>query len=115
MAPIFVTGGAGFIGSHLAEELIERGHHVVVLDNLDGGNLDNLRQIDRHQRFHFVKADICESSQIAPFIEGADFVFHLAAQASQRRSTAAMGPITSALHCSPQVSCACGATTATAR
>lgn len=73
-----ITGGAGFIGSHLAEELIERGHHVVVLDNLDGGNLDNLRLIDRHQRFHFVKADICESSQIAPFIEGADFVFHLA-------------------------------------
>ncbi|MFA5250754.1 MAG: SDR family oxidoreductase [Parachlamydiales bacterium] len=76
-----VTGGAGFIGSHLTELLLENGFKVLVLDNLSGGHLKNLKAVQNHPHFTFQKADIRKKEQIAPFFKGADFVFHLAALA----------------------------------
>ena len=71
---ILVTGGAGFIGSHLTDKLIEQGHQVVVIDNLSTGRKENL-----NPEADFHNLDICEFEKIKPLFEGVDFVFHLAA------------------------------------
>ena len=73
-----VTGGAGFIGSHLCELLLAKGHEVVALDNLSCGRLVNLRDFERHERFRFVQADIRDLSGMRPAFAGVDWVFHLA-------------------------------------
>ncbi len=73
-----ITGGAGFIGSHLAELLIEKGHEVVVVDNLLSGRLKNLQSISDHDRFKFAQADIRDSASLLPLFEKVDWVFHLA-------------------------------------
>lgn len=73
-----VTGGAGFIGSHLAELLIGQGHEVTVVDNLTSGRLKNLQTIADHPQFRFANADIRDATAIAPLFEGVDWVFHLA-------------------------------------
>lgn len=73
-----VTGGAGFIGSHLSELLIAKGHEVIVVDNLTSGRLENLKGVVSHPRFKFVQADIRDPSVLQPLFEGIDWVFHLA-------------------------------------
>lgn len=72
-----VTGGAGFIGSHLTELLLEHDYEVTVLDNLAGGRLKNLNNLN----VNFVKADIRNFQEIVSHFEGVDHVFHLAALA----------------------------------
>jgi UDP-glucose 4-epimerase len=72
-----VTGGAGFIGSHLTEALIAAGHQVSVLDNLTCGRLANLRAVEGHPAFKFIQADIREPDLERHFA-GVDWVFHLA-------------------------------------
>lgn len=69
-----VTGGAGFIGSNLADALVARGNEVHVIDNLAGGKREH---VPREAVFHAV--DVCDSTTLAPIIRGADTVFHLAA------------------------------------
>lgn len=73
-----VTGGCGFIGSHLAEMLLNLGHDVLILDNLSCGRLANIESFARHPRLTFVDADILDRSQIAGAFAGVDWVFHLA-------------------------------------
>lgn len=73
-----ITGGAGFIGSHLAELLIEKGHEVIVVDNLLSGRMKNLQSISSHSRFRFADVDIRDSTSLSPLFEGIDWVFHLA-------------------------------------
>jgi len=73
-----ITGGAGFIGSHLAELLINKGHEVIVVDNLLSGRMLNLKVISEHPHFRFVNADIRDSTALLPLFEGIDWVFHLA-------------------------------------
>lgn len=73
-----ITGGAGFIGSHLAELLIEKGHNVLVVDNLLSGRLKNLESISKNVRFRFVQADIRDVDALDPLFKGVDWVFHLA-------------------------------------
>lgn len=75
MSKVLVTGGAGFIGSHLVDALVEKGHEVVVLDNLSTGKREN---VNGKALFH--EADICDYEKIEPFFKGVDFVFHLAAK-----------------------------------
>lgn len=74
MAKIVVTGGAGFIGSHLTDKLIKEGHKVVVIDNLSTGNKENL-----NPETDFYNLDISDFEKIKPVFEKVDFVFHLAA------------------------------------
>ncbi len=71
---ILVTGGAGFIGSHLTDKLIEKGHQVVVIDNLSTGVKENL-----NLKADFFNLDICDFDKIKPLFKGVDFAFHLAA------------------------------------
>ena len=72
---ILITGGAGFIGSHLCDRLVADGHQVIAMDNLSTGNVDNIAHLAGHERFHFIKHDVTNYI----FVEGdLDAVFHLA-------------------------------------
>tara|TARA_R110002072_G_scaffold51608_6_gene138398 strand:- start:2882 stop:3880 length:999 start_codon:yes stop_codon:yes gene_type:complete len=76
-----VTGGAGFIGSHLVDLLLSEGHQVRVLDNLSNGRLDNLAEHKGSPNLEFQQVDIREAETLAPHFKGVDWVFHLAALA----------------------------------
>jgi UDP-glucose 4-epimerase len=83
MATYLVTGGAGFIGSHIAEALVQRGDDVRVLDNFSTGfrrNLDHLPDIET------IDADVCDAEAVRSAVKGVDYVFHQAALASVPRS-----------------------------
>ena len=75
----FITGGAGFIGSHLAEQLLDRGHTVLVLDNLSTGSIDNIAHLKGRDRFSYVIDSVTNEPLLAEMIDGSDVVFHLAA------------------------------------
>ena len=79
MSTAVVTGGAGFLGSHLCDYLLEQGHRVVCVDNLDTGSLQNIEHIKNGSDFVFVNQDLTETWFIE---EPVDFVFHLASPAS---------------------------------
>ncbi|MSP59303.1 MAG: NAD-dependent epimerase/dehydratase family protein [Myxococcales bacterium] len=74
-----ITGGAGFIGSHLAEELLRRGHEVYILDDLSTGSINNIRHLKTHDKFHYVIDTVMNKQLTAELIDGADIVYHLAA------------------------------------
>jgi UDP-glucose 4-epimerase len=74
-----VTGGAGFIGSHLVQRLLEAGHEVTVLDNLATGRRENVARLGHGLRL--VTVDVADATAVRPHMEGADWVFHLAALA----------------------------------
>ena len=76
---IFITGGAGFIGSHLAERAIADGHEVWVLDDLSTGAIENLDPILEHPRFHHRIGDVTNEELVHELVDRADVVFHLAA------------------------------------
>lgn len=73
-----VTGGAGFIGSHLSERLLALGHEVVIVDNLSTGRLNNVEPFRNHPALRFHRADIREPATLRPVFVGVDWVFHLA-------------------------------------
>jgi UDP-glucose 4-epimerase len=79
MANYLITGGAGFIGSHLAERLIADGHHVTALDNLSSGSVENIANLLGDARFTFRRGDVLEAELLAELVSEADAVFHLAA------------------------------------
>jgi len=79
-----ITGGAGFIGSHLAERLLEQGHEVAVLDDLSTGRLENIEHLAGHRRFSMTIGSVMDDAAIAPLVEQADTVFHLAAAVGVR-------------------------------
>jgi UDP-glucose 4-epimerase len=81
MQNVLVTGGAGFIGSHLTDFLLAQGHCVTALDNLAGGWMKNLSKAASHPRFRFIQADIRDRQALEKAFEGTDWVFHLAAVA----------------------------------
>ena len=78
MTTCVVTGGAGFVGSHLCDHLLEKGHSVVCIDNLDTGSLQNIEHI-RSENFRFMNHDITEEVHVDGDV---DFVYHLASPAS---------------------------------
>ncbi|MCF7668360.1 MAG: NAD-dependent epimerase/dehydratase family protein [Verrucomicrobia bacterium] len=83
-----VTGGAGFIGSHLAEALCDDGVEVVILDNLSSGSLDNLQWRKPGHKLEFVQADVSDSAVVEKLTAGCHWVFHHAAMVSVPRSVA---------------------------
>ena len=87
MRTFLVTGGAGFIGSHIASALVERGDRVRVLDNLSTGHRSNLNHLG--DSVEFIEADLLEVDAVSQAVEGVDCVFHQAALASVPRSVEA--------------------------
>jgi len=83
---ILVTGGAGFIGSHLVDKLLDGGFEVTVLDNLSTGTVENLSSHNGDENFHFVKGDVCNSEIVRHIVKDVDAVFHEAAIASVTHS-----------------------------
>ncbi len=81
-----VTGGCGFIGSHIVKELVRQGQQVTVLDNLSGGKLENLTSVQ--DKIAFIKGDICDFSDVIDACSGVDYVLHLAALISVAESMA---------------------------
>ena len=84
MALYLVTGGAGFIGSHIAEEIVRRGEAVRVLDNLTTGKKENLASVQ--EKIDFQEGDICDPETLRRVFAGVDYVIHLAALSSVVRS-----------------------------
>ena len=74
-----VTGGAGFIGSHLVEKLLDNGHQVIVIDNYSNGRPENLAHIKDNKNLVIHNQDISDIDKIEPLFEKIDNVFHLAA------------------------------------
>lgn len=79
-----ITGGAGFIGSHLTEHLLAQGHEVSVLDDLSTGRAENLRAVADHPRLHLHTGSITDPILLAEVIRGIDVIFHLAAAVGVR-------------------------------
>lgn len=79
-----VTGGAGFIGSHLTEALLAAGHEVTVLDDLSTGRLDNLQDVAEHPRLAVLTGSITDEALVRKAVAGADVVYHLAAAVGVR-------------------------------
>jgi UDP-glucose 4-epimerase len=80
-----ITGGAGFIGSHLAERLLELGHEVFVIDNLWTGKLENVANIQNKKKFHLVVDTILNESVMNELIFKVDHIYHLAAAVGVRK------------------------------
>ena len=76
---ILITGGAGFIGSHLSERLIAEGHEITVLDDLSTGRRENLTALNGSNSLHFVEGNILDDALVQDLAAGADMIFHLAA------------------------------------
>jgi len=74
-----ITGGAGFVGSHLSELLLKQGHHVVAIDNLSTGRLDNIQHLAHNAQFQFVRETITNNQVLDRLTSEADIIIHLAA------------------------------------
>jgi UDP-glucose 4-epimerase len=77
--PVLVTGGAGFIGAHLVERLLQDNKTVVVIDDLSTGNLKNLATVRTNPHFHFIRSKISDCAKLPELAAKAEFIFHLAA------------------------------------
>ena len=86
MKKVVVTGGAGFIGSHLAEELAKRGYHVIILDDLSTGRMENIKGLVETEKAQFVQGSVTDLVLLHKLFEGIDYVFHQAAIPSVPRS-----------------------------
>src|SRR5213080_5093736 len=76
---VLITGGAGFIGSHLSDAYLARGDEVFVLDDLSTGCINNIQHLRRHPRYHYTIDSVHKSSVVAELVDECDVVFHLAA------------------------------------
>src|SRR5262245_50271761 len=79
MTKNLITGGAGFIGSHLAKHLLDLGEEVVVWDDLSTGRMQNLKDCLAHPKFSYIIGDYSEDAMFDGVVRGADCLFHLAA------------------------------------
>lgn len=76
---VLITGGAGFIGSHLADAYLERGDEVFIIDDLSTGSIDNIQHLKKHPRFHYTIDSVQNYPVLAELVDTCDVVFHLAA------------------------------------
>ena len=79
MQRVLITGGAGFIGSHLAESLVTEGKEVFVIDDLSTGSLANIAHLRDNPNFHFTKGSILNNADLEPLANQVDFIYHFAA------------------------------------
>jgi UDP-glucose 4-epimerase len=85
MSKVLVTGGAGFIGSHLCEVLLKEGKEVFVLDDLSTGRLENIAHLQDYDAFHFIEGSILDFPLLESLVKKADSIFHLAAVVGVQR------------------------------
>jgi UDP-glucose 4-epimerase len=76
---ILITGGAGFIGSHLSDAYLARGEEVFILDDLSTGSIDNIHHLKKHPHFHYTVDSVHNASVVAELVDQCDVIFHLAA------------------------------------
>ncbi|MEE3233983.1 MAG: NAD-dependent epimerase/dehydratase family protein [Candidatus Latescibacterota bacterium] len=76
---VLITGGAGFIGSHLSERHLSNGDSVSIIDNLSTGSKDNLQNIEGHDNFNVVIGDVLNEDEVRPLVDECDLIYHLAA------------------------------------
>ncbi|CAN5272215.1 SDR family NAD(P)-dependent oxidoreductase [soil metagenome] len=76
---VLITGGAGFIGSHLSDAYLERGDEVFVLDDLSTGSIENIAHLKDHPRFHYTIDTVLNQPLLAELVDACDVIFHLAA------------------------------------
>ncbi|KTC67933.1 NAD dependent epimerase/dehydratase family protein [Legionella birminghamensis] len=76
---ILITGGCGFIGSHIADLLIKKGHEVSVIDDLSSGSMSNIAHLSNHPNFHFSQADILTWPKLQEMVSWSECIYHLAA------------------------------------
>src|SRR5689334_4185552 len=76
---VLITGAAGFLGSHLTDELLARGYQVIGIDDLSHGSIQNLQSAQQSSDFEFHQLDVCDTDALMDVSEGIDFVAHLAA------------------------------------
>lgn len=76
---VLITGGAGFVGSHLADRLVADGHSVTILDNVSTGRLENLKQYEGHPNFECITGSVLDQKLLESTVNNADYIFHLAA------------------------------------
>ena len=86
MKRVVVTGGAGFIGSHLAEELVRRGYYVIILDDVSTGKIENIELLLKQGTVEFIQGSITDFPLLRKLFQGIDYVFHQAAIPSVARS-----------------------------
>jgi dTDP-glucose 4,6-dehydratase len=86
VSKVFVTGGAGFIGSNIVEALLRQGYEVVAYDNLITGKKENISEFEENENFRFVEGDILEYDKLLKEMTGASYVLHQAALPSVARS-----------------------------
>jgi len=86
MKRVAVTGGAGFIGSHLAEELAGRGYYVIILDDLSTGRMENIADLLKKENVEFIQGSITELILLRELFQGVEYIFHQAALSSVPRS-----------------------------
>ena len=82
---VLITGGAGFIGSHLGDLMLEAGNEVFAIDNLSTGSIENIEHLKSHPRFHYTIESVANEPVLAELIDRADVVFHLAAAVGVRK------------------------------
>src|SRR5437868_12746046 len=80
----FITGGAGFIGSHLCDALLAQGWHVTILDDLSTGSISNIRHLKSNPSFNYVIDSVMNRPLLAELVDECDVVFHLAAAVGVR-------------------------------
>jgi UDP-glucose 4-epimerase len=81
---VLITGGAGFIGSHLADAYLGRGDHVMVIDDLSTGRMENIRHCQNHPRFEYTIASVHDHARLGDLVDRCDVIFHLAAAVGVR-------------------------------
>ena len=86
---VLVTGGAGFIGSHLVDTLIRNSYKVTVFDNLSSGRIENIKKWFDNGNFRFVRGDLRQKEKIRRAVAGCDVIFHFAANPDVRAAAAA--------------------------
>ena len=84
MTHYLVTGGCGFIGSHLSESLLRAGHRVTVVDDLSTGEYGNVAELESHDRFQLIIGSVLDAGLMAELIKDTDEVFHLASAVGVR-------------------------------
>lgn len=85
MPHALITGGAGFIGSHLAERLLKQGYEVTVIDNLSTGRFENIAHLEAHPKFHYAIEDIRNIHVLDRLVSECDVIYHLAAMVGVQR------------------------------